>query len=149
MLGCWLAASVTPKRSDPKCLMAIYGTALLSACLLVGLVLGRLLGHLIGVEANIGGVGIAMLLLVVICDYLRRRGKIQPPSEGGIRFWSSIYIPIVVAMAASQDVVKAVNGGAIALTAGALVVIVSFAMVPIIVRMAPTEVTPAQNSDTK
>jgi hypothetical protein len=52
-------------------------------------------------------------------------------------------------MAASQDVVKAVNGGAIALTAGALVVIVSFAMVPIIVRMAPTEVTPAQNSDTK
>jgi len=36
--------------------MAIYGTALLSICLLVGLILGNLLGRLIGVEANVGGV---------------------------------------------------------------------------------------------
>ena len=47
--------------------MAIYGTALLSACLLIGLMLGTGLGHLIGVEANVGGVGIAMLLLILAC----------------------------------------------------------------------------------
>jgi malonate transporter MadL subunit len=117
--------------------MAIYGTALLSACLLVGLILGRLLGHLIGVDANIGGVGIAMLLLVVLCDQLHRHGKLRPPSDSGIRFWSSIYIPIVVAMAASQNVVKAVSGGMLALTAGVVVVVVSFALVPLIGRLSP------------
>ena len=42
--------------------MAIYGTALLSICLIVGLMVGRFLGMLIGVDANVGGVGIARLV---------------------------------------------------------------------------------------
>ena len=37
--------------------------ALLSFCILAGVVTGNLLGTLIGIEANVGGVGIAMLLL--------------------------------------------------------------------------------------
>jgi malonate transporter MadL subunit len=115
--------------------MAIYGTALLSACLLVGLVAGQLLGMLVGVDKNVGGVGIAMLLLVVVCGWLQRKGHIKPPSEGGIVFWSSIYIPIVVAMAASQDVRSAVEGGPVAIVAGVLVVILGFAMVPMISRI--------------
>ncbi len=41
--------------------MAIYGTALLAICLLLGVILGNWLGILIGVDANVGGVGIAML----------------------------------------------------------------------------------------
>ena len=45
--------------------MVIYGVALLSGSMLVGLVAGDLLGQLIGVEANVGGVGIAMLLLLI------------------------------------------------------------------------------------
>jgi malonate transporter MadL subunit len=45
--------------------MIIYGTALLSACLLAGLTLGRCLGELLGVDADIGGVGIAMILLIL------------------------------------------------------------------------------------
>ena len=60
--------------------MAIYGTALLSICLLAGLVLGKLLGNLIGVDANVGGVGIAMLLLILGCDRLHQSGRLKPPS---------------------------------------------------------------------
>ena len=36
--------------------MAIYGTALLSICLLAGLIGGKLIGMAIGVDANVGGV---------------------------------------------------------------------------------------------
>ena len=43
-----------------------------------------------------------------------------------------IYIPIVVAMAAKQNVVGAIDGGFMALLAGLLVVAVSFIFVPII-----------------
>ncbi len=39
--------------------MPIYGTALLSLCLLTGLTVGRLIGAALGVDADIGGVGIA------------------------------------------------------------------------------------------
>ena len=115
--------------------MAIYGTALLSFCLLVGLIVGRLLGALVGVDANVGGVGIAMLLLVLSCDHLHRSGRLQPPTERGIAFWSSIYIPIVVAMAASQNVLAAIQGGPVAIVAGVLVVIACFALVPWISRI--------------
>ena len=44
--------------------MVIYGVGLLAACMLAGVILGDLLGQLIGVQANVGGVGIAMLLLI-------------------------------------------------------------------------------------
>ncbi|MEC7413533.1 MAG: malonate transporter subunit MadL, partial [Pseudomonadota bacterium] len=44
--------------------MVIYGVGLLAACMLAGVILGDLLGQLIGVKANVGGVGIAMLLLI-------------------------------------------------------------------------------------
>ncbi len=121
--------------------MAIYGTALLSICLLAGLIAGRLLGAVLGVEANVGGVGIAMLLLILSCDRLQRWGRLQPPSEGGILFWSSIYIPIVVAMAASQNVLAAIRGGPVAIVAGVLVVAASFAMVPLVSRLGRSNAT--------
>jgi malonate transporter MadM subunit len=72
--------------------MAIYGTALLSICLLIGLLVGQFLGTLLGVGANVGGVGIAMLLLILVCESLQRSGRMLPPSQRGITFWSSIYI---------------------------------------------------------
>ena len=49
--------------------MIVYGVALLGFCMLVGLVVGDLLGQLIGVQANVGGVGIAMLLLMVLGNF--------------------------------------------------------------------------------
>lgn len=114
--------------------MPIYGTALLSACLLIGLSLGRFVGFLLGVDADVGGVGIAMILLIVGCDALQRRGLMKPPTESGITFWGQIYVPIVVAMAASQNVLGALSGGVMAILAGALGVTVCFVLVGVFAR---------------
>jgi malonate transporter MadL subunit len=115
--------------------MAIYGTALLSICLLIGLATGRYIGFLCGLNSDIGGVGIAMLLLLGCCGYLQRSGRLKPPTESGILFWGSIYVPIVVAMAACQDVSKAAQGGLIAILAGGLTVLACFFLVGLLVRL--------------
>ena len=112
--------------------MAIYGTALLATCLLCGLILGKLIGFAIGIDSNVGGVGIAMLLLILISARLQATGRLIKPTQNGVLFWSSIYIPIVVAMAASQNVRAALSGGTVAIVAGVVVVFVCFALVPII-----------------
>lgn len=126
--------------------MAIYGTALLSICLLIGVIVGNLLGGLVGVEANVGGVGIAMILLVLMCDRLHQSGRLKPPSAQGIAFWSAIYIPIVVAMAAKQNVLAAIKGGPVAILAGALAVIASFALVPLISRIGRKDSVPEDDA---
>jgi malonate transporter MadL subunit len=86
---------------------------------LLGIVLGDALGALIGVKANVGGVGIAMMLLMAAQYYLRKRGLMRPETERGVTFWAVLYIPVVVAMAATQNVVVAAKGGPIALLAAA------------------------------
>ena len=115
--------------------MIIYGVALLATCLVTGMVAGEYLGVAIGVDANVGGVGIAMLLLVIACNISRFTLPVDGPSGEGIKFWSAMYIPIVVAMAARQNVVAAVDGGLLALLAGVAAVVVSFALVPVISRI--------------
>ncbi len=115
--------------------MVIYGVALLAGCLLAGVFAGELLGQVIGVQANVGGVGIAMLLLILVGDWLKRRGRLKPTTSQGVLFWSSIYIPVVVAMAARQNVVAALDGGLAAFFAGALAVAVSLALVPVLSRI--------------
>ena len=115
--------------------MVIYGVALLAGCLLAGIFLGELLGRLIGVPANVGGVGIAMLLLIFASDWLKERGRLKPATEQGVIFWSSIYIPVVVAMAAGQNVVAALEGGLAAFLAGTLAVVVCLALVPALSRI--------------
>ena len=124
--------------------MVIYGVALLSGCLLAGAFLGDLLVELIGVEANVGGVGIAMLLLILLSDRLRTSGKLNPISQRGIVFWSSIYIPVVVAMAARQNVLSALQGGPAALLAGTLAVAVGFLLVPVISRIGAKDAAPVE-----
>ncbi len=126
--------------------MVIYGSALLSLCLLIGLVAGQLLGKLVGVDKNIGGVGIAMLVLILVCDRLQRAGHLPVPTQQGILFWSAIYIPIVVAMAASQNVIKAVGAGPVALLAGLLSVALCFALVPLISRVGAAARQDAEQS---
>lgn len=117
--------------------MIIYGVALLASCLVLGLYVGELLGQLLGVQANVGGVGIAMLLLVLASGSQRLQSLVSGPSGDGIKFWSAMYIPIVVAMAASQNVVAALNGGILAVLVGVLAVLVSFALVPVLSRFGP------------
>jgi malonate transporter MadL subunit len=114
--------------------MVIYGVALLAFCMLLGVFIGDLLGALIGVQANVGGVGIAMLFLIVLSNLSSQKLKLNPITETGIGFWSALYIPIVVAMAARQNVVAAVSSGWLAIIAGVAAVAASFAMIPVLAR---------------
>ena len=126
--------------------MIIYGVALLSFCLLVGLFLGSLLGSAIGVQANVGGVGIAMLLLIILSNISTKKFELAAPTASGIHFWNAMYIPIVVAMAAKQNVVAAVSSGWMAVIAGLAAVTLSFAMVPVLSRIG-SKPTAEQNND--
>lgn len=46
----------------------IYGVALLAACMFFGSLIGNLLGLITGLGSDIGGVGFAMLLLLVVTN---------------------------------------------------------------------------------
>ena len=115
--------------------MVIYGVALLSFCMLAGVFLGDLLGQVMGVQANVGGVGIAMLLLIVLSSLKKRQLRLGDPSRSGIHFWSAMYIPIVVAMAAKQNVIAALSSGWMAVIAGVAAVVASFLLIPVIARL--------------
>ena len=97
--------------------MLIYGTALLAACHLLGIILGDLLGAALGVKTNVGGVGIAMLLLIAARLISHQRGWMSSTSESGVHYWAALYIPVVVAMAMQQNVVAALRGGPVAVIA--------------------------------
>lgn len=115
--------------------MIVYGVALLSICLIIGMLVGETLGVSMGVEANVGGVGIAMLLLVFASNSDKFKSLSTGAAGTGIQFWSAMYIPIVVAMAARQNVAAAADGGLLALVAGVAAVVVSFALVPVLSRI--------------
>lgn len=97
--------------------MIIYGVGLLALCTLVGVVMGDMLGVLFGVKSNVGGVGIAMILLIFIRIWMDKRGFMTAETEMGVVFWGTMYIPIVVAMAAQQNVISAVSSGHMAIFA--------------------------------
>lgn len=112
--------------------MTIYGVALLAFCFLVGKIMGSLLGACININGDVGGVGFAMILLIFCNAWMKRKGWLNPQTENGILFWSSMYIPIIVAMSATQNVKAAVSGGPVAILAGALVTIGAFFLVPLL-----------------
>lgn len=112
--------------------MTIYGVALLAFCFLVGKILGNLLGDLLNFNGDIGGVGFAMIILILSHAYLKKKGWMKAPSTNGILFWSSMYIPIIVAMAATRNVHAALSGGMVAVLAGVLATIVAFLLVPLL-----------------
>ncbi|MEU2941965.1 malonate transporter subunit MadL [Nocardiopsis alba] len=123
--------------------MVLYGVAALAVCLLSGALVGELLGAAVGVDANVGGVGFAMIMLVVVSDRLRRNGKLPEATEQGVLFWSAMYIPVVIAMASTQNVVKAIAGGPMAITAGLAALIAGAALVPVLSRIGePAEPLP-------
>jgi malonate transporter MadL subunit len=112
--------------------MKIYGVALLSACYLIGKYLGQLFGKAIGLDGDIGGVGFAMVLLMLSSAFMRKKNWLVPESESGIKFWSAMYIPIIIAMAATQNVTAAFSGGWVAILAGGAATIAGLLLVPVI-----------------
>ncbi|MET3105633.1 malonate transporter MadL subunit [Oxalobacteraceae bacterium GrIS 2.11] len=128
--------------------MIIYGTALLALCHLLGIFLGDLLGTLVGVKTNVGGVGIAMMLLIFARMYMEPRGLLPKLSEAGVTFWAAMYIPVVVAMAAQQNVVAALRGGHVAILAAVGAVVVCACIIAAINRMEPkSDVDPFASID--
>lgn len=119
--------------------MIVLGVALLAACTLLGTFIGDLLGAALGVQANVGGVGIAMILLIAARVWLKRRDRLSTGVEAGVEFWSKMYIPIVVAMAAQQNVVAAVSGGPIVIIAAVGSVALCFAAVALLSRLGPRD----------
>ena len=126
--------------------MVIYGVGILAASLLGGNALGNLIGQLMGIDANVGGVGIAMLLLLGLTSLRAPGFSLGPMSAQGISFWSAMYIPIVIAMAAKQNVIAAVSSGPMALWAGVAAVTVSLLAIPLIARWGSGAVEDAEQA---
>lgn len=112
--------------------MTISGTALLALCTLIGAFLGEALGSFLHVKANVGGVGLGMLLLIATKAWLHSCGILSAGITRGVGFWALMYIPIVVAMAAQQNVLAALDGGPMVLLAGCATVILCFILVGIL-----------------
>ena len=115
--------------------MTISGVALLAICTLLGSFLGDELGIVLGVKANVGGVGIAMMLLIAARLWLSRLGLLSSGLGQGVGFWGALYIPIVIAMAAQQNVVSALKNGPIVLVAAIGTLVVCYGAVALISRI--------------
>ena len=128
--------------------MVLYGVAALALCMLSGTIVGELLGLALGIDANVGGVGFAMIMLIFATDWLRKKGKFPKATEQGVLFWSAMYIPIVIAMASIQNVAKAITGGPMAILAGLGALVAGAALVPVLSRIGePSEPLPPMTEE--
>ena len=116
--------------------MKIYGVAILAGCFLIGHIIGDLLGRAFNMNGNLGGVGFAMLLLILLNNYFYKKNILKPETESGMLFWSTMYIPVVVAMSATQNVKAALSGGWVALFVGIFATAACYSLVPVISKMA-------------
>lgn len=121
--------------------LVIYGVLLLSLCYFAGLFVGEVMGKVVGLNANVGGVGFAMLFLLLLCSYSEtvkaalKNGRFSD----GLTFWQNMYIPVVVAMSASQDVVKAVKSGWLAILCGITLTVLSLCLIPLVSRISSSK----------
>ena len=116
--------------------MKIYGVAILAACYLIGKLMGELLGELLDIDGNVGGVGFAMALLIFINTIAHKNKSISDNTAQGILFWSAMYIPIVVAMSAIQNVKAALTGGWVAVIVGIGGTLACFLLVPLLTKVS-------------
>lgn len=117
----------------------IYGVALLSGCMLIGSFIGNLIGLWTGLGSDVGGVGFAMILLLIATNS-KTINKILPPNyTKGINFWKEMFIPVIIAMSASQNVVSALDGGVLALTLGVGIVVLMLLLIPVFNMFSPKE----------
>jgi len=84
-----------------------------------------------------------MILLICARLYMHRHGGMSKECEFGVGFWGAMYIPVVVAMAAQQNVVTALHGGPVALLAAVGAVLVCGLTIAVISRSHRGEPLPA------
>ena len=114
--------------------MTIYGVALMAICSLIGVGIGDFLGDSLHVKANLGGVGFAMILLLMARAWLQRNKALSSGIVLGTEFWATMYVPIAVALASIQDVASAVTGGPMVLVAGCITFLVCAILVGVFSR---------------
>lgn len=116
--------------------MKIYGVAILAGCFIAGQFIGEALGYVLNIDANVGGVGFAMVLLIVVNLWLHKIDRFPKESQEGIGFWSDMYLPVIVAMSATQDVAAALSGSTVAIIAGVMVTVIPLMILPMISKLA-------------
>ncbi len=120
--------------------MEIFGLGIVAACMYLGSLIGYSIGGMLGISGNVGGVGFAMLILVLVSNHVEKKsGGFSERTQNGIFLLSALYIPIVVAMAGRQNVVAAFSGGAVAFLAGGLATIGAMFLVPVIGKLGKNE----------
>ena len=110
----------------------IYSLVTLALSMLLGKYIGTCFGTLVGINADVGGVGFAILILLFVGNsklfpFTKRKDFID-----GMTFWKKMYIPVVVAMAASQNVFRMLNSGMVAIIGGAAAVAFPFLLLYIL-----------------
>ena len=102
--------------------MEIYGLAILTALFLLGETIGYSLGKLLNV-GDVGGVGFAMLFLILLTNTKYWNEKVSDKTKLGIKFIGAIYVPIIVAMVLQSNIIGAFKGGLVAFLAGGIAVV--------------------------
>lgn len=104
----------------------IYSLVTLAACMLLGRYIGTLFGALIGIHADVGSVGFAIILLLFVTNSKRFPFIKRQDFSQGMIFWRKMYMPVVVAMAASQNVYHMLTSGMVAIVGGCAAVAFPF-----------------------
>ena len=107
----------------------IYSLVTLSLCMIVGKYIGLLLGTLVGIDADVGGVGFAIVLLVIVTNSPHFAFAQKKEFKDGVNFWKQMYMPVVVALAAIQNVYRMLTSGMVAIVAGSAAVAVPFLII--------------------
>lgn len=90
--------------------------------------MGTVFGDLIGAGTEIGGVGFSMLLLIFVTNSKRFSFTQKPAFIQGVNFWKAMFIPVVIAMTATQNVFSMLSSSMVAIVAGAAAVGFSYLM---------------------
>ena len=105
------------------------------------------MGLLTGLNSDIGGVGFAMILLLVVTNSKKINKLLPQGYTKGIEFWKEMFIPVIIALSASQNVVSALDGGVLALVAGVGVVVAMLLLIPLFNKFIPKTVEDADNKE--
>lgn len=119
--------------------MLVYGVAILAGCFIVGQLVGQLLGRVLDIDANVGGVGFGMFLLILVQQWMHKRAWLTPEMDSGINFWNKMYIPVIVAMSSIQNVKAAFSSGLVAILAGIIPTIICFLLVPVVSKISKSK----------